>query len=503
MRDPVRVFVSHYPSSEEDQFTARLIDDLRAAGADVWVDAMSISADEFIHEVGTRQSYGDSRVGDGLILVTSVEAATTSWGERMKQVLAQLRESGRTLTVIAVVTTPMSVLGAMSGEERSVLNSVMEVRADYVVPVSLDYYLAVWRILDALRLIPADAQLLERIGPPPPPPISSPPQEMAWIMDTYSMAEDDYTRERREIYERGERSTHPEETGEPSSSESHASGPGIVLPGEVSASREPTATNEVAEATRSDIPEPAPREHVTFTSHYPREVTPKVWDRLLVFAALDTDAAAREIERLVEEKLSRRRDDYRAATAPTSAPLKRGTRLTITPHLQGFRFDPASVVTEWTDDVQQYEFRLRADDTTPGQAVNGFIAIFEGPLLRGEIPLSVFVRSIRQPPARADHITKTQVAAYRHTFPSYSHKDEPIVRACEAVLLASGDEYLRDVRMLRAGDDWEPKLIKLIDQADVFQLFWSKNAALSQPVEKEWRHALELLPDRPNFIRPI
>jgi hypothetical protein len=101
-------------------------------------------------------------------------------------------------------------------------------------------------------------------------------------------------------------------------------------------------------------------------------------------------------------------------------------------------------------------------------------------------------------------MTAARVAAYRHTFPSYSRKDEPIVRACEVVVEAGGDRFLRDVRMLRAGEDWAPKLLELINQADVFQLFWSRNAAASQQVEREWRHALTLRSiDRATFIRPV
>ena len=42
--------------------------------------------------------------------------------------------------------------------------------------------------------------------------------------------------------------------------------------------------------------------------------------------------------------------------------------------------------------------------------------------------------------------------------------------------------------------------VELIDEADVFQLFWSTNSMHSEQVRQEWEHALTL--DRPNFIRP-
>jgi TIR domain-containing protein len=65
---------------------------------------------------------------------------------------------------------------------------------------------------------------------------------------------------------------------------------------------------------------------------------------------------------------------------------------------------------------------------------------------------------------------------------------------------ASGDRYLRDVRDLRSGEEWEPRLLEMIEHADIFQLFWSSNSMRSRFVRREWEHALGL--GRPDFIRP-
>jgi len=48
MEDPVRIFVSH--SSKDDDFTRRIVADLRAAGADVWVDNV-IDYNDFIEAI--------------------------------------------------------------------------------------------------------------------------------------------------------------------------------------------------------------------------------------------------------------------------------------------------------------------------------------------------------------------------------------------------------------------------------------------------------------------
>jgi hypothetical protein len=65
---------------------------------------------------------------------------------------------------------------------------------------------------------------------------------------------------------------------------------------------------------------------------------------------------------------------------------------------------------------------------------------------------------------------------------------------------ALGDKYLRDVTELRAGQDWQRWMREAIEEADMFQLFWSHNSMRSVYVRQEWEYALSL--GRPNFIRP-
>ena len=43
----------------------------------------------------------------------------------------------------------------------------------------------------------------------------------------------------------------------------------------------------------------------------------------------------------------------------------------------------------------------------------------------------------------------------------------------------------------------------MIERADIFQLFWSRNAAKSKYVENEWRYALRLGREPSRFIRPV
>ena len=69
------------------------------------------------------------------------------------------------------------------------------------------------------------------------------------------------------------------------------------------------------------------------------------------------------------------------------------------------------------------------------------------------------------------------------------------------VVRALGDEYLQDVLTLRSGERWQARLPELIEEADVFQLFWSSNSMRSPYCREEWEHALALR--RPLFVRPV
>ena len=93
------------------------------------------------------------------------------------------------------------------------------------------------------------------------------------------------------------------------------------------------------------------------------------------------------------------------------------------------------------------------------------------------------------------------VNPYRRLFASYSHKDQAIVRQFENYAKGVGDRYVRDVLDLRAGEVWNTRLCELIESADVFQLFWSRNSMDSPFVRQEWEHALRI--PKPDFVRPV
>ena len=464
------MFISH--SHNDNDWCDDFVDELKRKDIDVWYDR----EDRYSGAQWSEMIEQELQRRDVYLIVVTPDSWTSQWVQHELQLALEQRKR-----IVGVLCKPTQVGESLSASQlldaryRSPIDAAQLVAATLTGTSSsrLDPSPRRREVLEAER------DEIDAILPTPP---GSPPTTSDAPGGSQVLAG--------EIY-----------FAEPSTSGSSYPSPLGTLP--LPSAKKEAAAPAAPAAPSPPRPQPSPREQVAFTSHYPREVELQVWDRLLVFIALDTEKAAAQVEALAEERLQHRRDGYRAATTSKAASLRRKTRLTIVPELAGFRLDPASITTEWIDDVQCYDFRLRAEDSSFGRAVNGRIAILEGPVLRGEIPLSIFVRGVRQPPLGTDHMVKAHVSGYRNTFASYSHKDEQVVRAYEAIAESTGDRFLRDVRTLRAGEEWDPKLLKLIDQADVFQLFWSKHAAESRAVEREWRHALELLPSRANFVRPV
>lgn len=97
----VRVFVSHHHSSEEDRFTARLVADLKAAGADIWVDDQNITSNNFVQKISEGL---EGR--QWLVLVMTPQSVASPWVRN--EVSAALSElaAGRMLGVIPILMTP-------------------------------------------------------------------------------------------------------------------------------------------------------------------------------------------------------------------------------------------------------------------------------------------------------------------------------------------------------------------------------------------------------------
>ena len=254
-------------------------------------------------------------------------------------------------------------------------------------------------------------------------------------------------------------------------------------------------------------------EKVKFTAYRPAVMRPEQWRRLVVFMHLDDElhppdprqpSTTEEVETRARQIFGAEHDDYRSVVGESRFPIVRESHITLVPEVTGIRFNPPRHSFLWEPGLRVHEesFFMRAPFAMAGKTAPGRVSVFFGQLLLAEIALNLRVAEARAqlPPSKEETWEKGVAKPFQKMFASYSHQDAEVVEAMERHIRAIGYEYLRDVVHLRSGQNWNERLMAMITEAEIFQLFWSRNSAQSVHVEKEWRYALALR--REAFVRP-
>ncbi len=269
--------------------------------------------------------------------------------------------------------------------------------------------------------------------------------------------------------------------------------------------RRPGGIAERAAAERqrrdSDVTQPHLRavpdpNAVKVAAYYPKEIKPDDWQPLkaYVFRAFAADKVAEDAGKQLGGLIATMRKVIRSV----GRTLQDGATITITPTLPGFQFNPPQAVVGFYEDWHRADFKLRAVTAEELVAANGRLTFSVEGVIVADLPLSVYVT---EAPSAGASTHSSEAKLYQSIFCSYSHDDAHIVERVERAYKALGMEFLRDVHALKAGEDWDDALIRLIEKADIFQLFWSNTAATSDHVRREWEHAVKL--KRESFIRPV
>jgi hypothetical protein len=281
-------------------------------------------------------------------------------------------------------------------------------------------------------------------------------------------------------------------------------------------------TPQLPQESASRPPATVVDENVQFTVYRPNAVQPEVWYPLLAFAHLAERRAGASpgqpdpLEQVRTLAAQAGVEAYGGPRVDARGGVPREGQLTFVPFVEGVDFNPRSQTFEWQEDVHQQNFRLKARSFTEGLVLRGRLTVYLGAFILADIDLAFRVDVAAKPPptpsvrpltllgtssaAWESGLTPVSAVPYQKVFPSYSHKDVAIVAQAEAYGKSLGHVYLRDRQALRSGEQWEVRLLKLIDEADIFQLFWSSNSMRSKYVRREWEHAIAL--GRPGFIRP-
>ncbi len=258
-------------------------------------------------------------------------------------------------------------------------------------------------------------------------------------------------------------------------------------------------------AAKPDIP----LEDVRFTAFHPKEASVETWYTLLVYAHIE--AAGATVQTDAEKFRAEMGNIPKQAPSAAPARLARGTEISIVPECEGVTFNPERISLRWAEDMHRAWFRFRAGKDLVGTAGNLRVTVYVGPLIVAMIKSGMLFNeatAVPAPPEISDNAAAASAHMYRRDqiFISYSHQDTPVVLACKNAYQALGFGVLIDIETLRSGQDWNRELRNMIDQADIFQLFWSERSASSMYCKEEWDYAVSkqranIKP--PDFIRPV
>jgi len=263
---------------------------------------------------------------------------------------------------------------------------------------------------------------------------------------------------------------------------------------------ESTEVETTRESELFSIPKMVEDEEVNFSAYYPKEVTVEKWYSLLVYSFVPTalEAVQQDVERFEDEI-----GEMRAAKSTSPTKLARGTEITLVPSCEGVTFNPERVSFKWLEDYHRARFRLQADASLAGLAGNGTVTVYVGPVIVATLRLGMLFNEAEpgSGPGRSEETT-TRMYREDEIFMSYSHRDTDIVLNCQKAYEALGFTVLIDRDTLRSGQKWNDELLRMIERADIFQLFWSENSSQSEYCRQEWQYALECNKGV-GFIRPV
>lgn len=244
-----------------------------------------------------------------------------------------------------------------------------------------------------------------------------------------------------------------------------------------------------------------PANSLQFTGFSPTHSSVGVQRTLAIYAHVES--ALQSIREDAAAILGESGSSQQAVTVSATRAIIRGTVLTVVPECDGVNFEPETETFRWVNQWHRSEFNFTAPGDKAGSADVCTVTIFAGPLIVGTLRLPLFFDA--KPTtimASSPQVTENTTSLYRRIFISYSHEDTPVVLACRNAYMALGDVVLIDRDTLRSGQRFDDGLRRMIEDAQIFQLFWSARSARSSWVRREWTHAL-----RQNkgdgFVRPV
>jgi len=186
-----------------------------------------------------------------------------------------------------------------------------------------------------------------------------------------------------------------------------------------------------------------------------------------------------------------RRMGQKGVTKPVSASIERSSVLAIQVYSADLDLPQPVKPLTWNrqEVVEAFDCVLKTS------AANQYRASGEAVItLNGLLILSIAFSLKIGKPSKEEARTKLMQTAHRPrtAFASYASANRvEVLRSVQGISKGAPElDIFVDVDKVRSGEDWQSKLYACIATSDIMYLFWSKAAAKSKWVKREWRFAL-------------
>ena len=182
-----------------------------------------------------------------------------------------------------------------------------------------------------------------------------------------------------------------------------------------------------------------------------------------------------------------------------STTIKRGALVQLFLEIPRLSIEKPFQEVTWEGDTVHVAYAVDVPPTAPIGPCHGTLHVTVEGLSIGEVAFEIIIGEhlqgsglgVPNPGAFAEDDVQppdpvaTKALRFTRAFISYSRKDVSQVLTYAEALDDCGIKVLIDLTAIEPGEEWEERLGDLIENSDVFYLMWSKNAALSEWVEKE------------------
>jgi hypothetical protein len=271
------------------------------------------------------------------------------------------------------------------------------------------------------------------------------------------------------------------------------------------------------DALYTTLTQAAPRPHDSVDCSVFAPATPKRGRQMLIQALLH-----RAEQLAVAIKIARETDDTanRKGFAKLSTNIERGALVQLFLEIPKLGIETPFQEITWEGEPVRVAYSVHVPTTVSLGPCQGTLHVMVRGLAVGEVifelnigeaelegsstvGLGIMTPETTLEDRRVDPVA-IEAVQFKRAFISYSRKDVPQVLLYAEALDDCGINLLFDLTALEPGVEWESQLVGLIEKSDVFYLMWSKNAALSEWVDKETRVAIDRY-DNKNVprIRPV